>query len=45
MNADYNLNILEYKDDDKSLKKMVERIKINYALMLLLKFGEKKPSS
>lgn len=32
-----------HKEEDKSLKEMVEKIKINYAIMLLQKYG--KPSS
>ncbi len=29
----------EYEKKEKSIEKMVEKIKINYAIMLLLKFG------
>ena len=39
MDKENNLQIIKYTEDDKSLEKMVESIKMNYAIMLLLKFG------
>jgi len=35
-----NIKTLEYKDDEKSLQKMIDSIKMNYAILLLLKFGK-----
>jgi len=32
----------EYEKSEKAIEKMVEKIKMNYAIMLLLKFGEQK---
>jgi hypothetical protein len=43
MNKDYSTTPYELNDDDKNLQKMVESIKMNYAIKLLLKFGASKP--